>query len=126
MKFDTAFPYTDYTDAYSWLDKNSSSKDTVICLNVCGHHVPFLAATKVYLGHKWATIDYQSKNQLAISFFSSQMTPAEAGEFLHRNKIDFIFSGYVEKYYGDLTKYTSLLQTAYENPSVTISKVKPI
>ena len=69
----------------------------VLCLPITGAYVPRATLKTTYLGHWAETLDADSKRALTYRYFSGQMAPDEARQWLAANKIRWIFEGPYER-----------------------------
>lgn len=84
--------------------------------------VPVVSGHSVYEGHATLTVDYKTKIDATLAFYSRSMTPNDAYDFLSKNNIGYVLW---EKRFGDpvfLPSYP-FLQTLYDNPSLVIYRV---
>lgn len=82
--------------------------------------VPVVSVKPVYVGHSSLTLDYPRKIGLAAKFFSRNMTPVEAREFLNRENIKYIISRNDNVDSAALSLKVPDMAVIYKNKTVTV------
>lgn len=117
------FPTRDWVGAIKWLGRNSKPEEVVITAWHAGHAIPYLGGNTVYVGHLWATIDRQKKEQKLYKFLQNQMDMAEMKEFLKETTAKYLFFGYQEKFSGLKPETIPYFSKIFDNNAVQIYKI---
>lgn len=117
------FPDKTWVEAIKWLGKNSNPEDPVITAWHAGHAIPYLGGNTVYVGHFWATIDRQKKEQKLYKFLQNQMDMAEMKEFLKETTAKYLFFGYQEKFSGLKPETIPYFNKIFDNNTVQIYQI---
>lgn len=131
--FRWAGDYTYYTSpenlaAIRWLGKNTKEKDIVLSDKINGELIAALAGNFPYISIEITNFPDEHFNQLegtVRDFYQQNKTNAEAKKFLTDNRISYIFWADEEKKLSLNDRLTyPFLTKVYENPKVTIFKIK--
>ena len=109
---------------YNWLRDNTNPENAVLAGFLAGTQIPYFSNNTVYVGHLWATLNRETKNQIQDRFLKNEMTVDEAGKFFKDNRIKYFFDGWQEASYGINTAKYPFLKPVFQNPSVTIFKAE--
>lgn len=122
------YPEDFYLEAFDFLDKNTAADKNVLALYHGGNLIPFLAGNTVYLGHLQETLNYSSKVDRATLFFSGQLNPSQAKEFLVTNHLSLVYLGPQEKSYGgsQIIKAYPFLEPIFDNSQIIIFQLKNV
>jgi hypothetical protein len=86
--------------AYEWLGREASETDVVLGVRRTGYRLAKYASVQVVSGH-WSvtpTADLVEMNTRA--FYAGRMTPQGATEFLNQMRVDWIYVGQNERWFG--------------------------
>ncbi len=81
----------------------------VLCLPVLGAYVPRATGKFTYVGHWAETLNRDAKFAQLTRFYRGQMTPAEARDFLAKNRIRWVIEGQFERALSGETSMAKML-----------------
>jgi hypothetical protein len=97
----------------------------VMTLPRVGETMPALLAVRAYQGAPHSFADWFERRGLSHVFYTGEMPHEELIDLLKKNKISYVFLGPEEKYPVKTVEfYPDVLEIIYQNPEVTIYKVK--
>lgn len=101
----------------SAVPKNSG----IMVMKYLGEIIPVYASARVFLGETPGALDWQERYQVAVRFYSGQLTDSEARGILQRENISYIYWGRDEKkFFRTAALYPNILVPVFQNPEVTI------
>ncbi|MBI3537089.1 MAG: hypothetical protein HY070_05990 [Chloroflexi bacterium] len=122
---DAFFRARDEIAAVDWLRANASRAEIVLAAYWTGSFIPARAGTRVFVGQRYETVDFEKKMETAQKFFDAASDDAWRRALLAQNRIALIFQGPRERALGafDFAR-ADYLERAYANDTVIIYKVK--
>lgn len=110
--------------AMDWLRAHANPNDIILSQYFSGSYLPLRSGARVYLGHVYETIHFQTKQNAVDQFFDSAMSDAARQEFLRANGITFVFYGPAERAVGTFDPARlSGLERVYENANVAVYRI---
>lgn len=117
------YPITGFTDALSFIEKNTPPDAVILTELTAGNYIPAFTGRTVFVGHD-NTPSKEIKLADAKRFFKGLLTMEQAVEWLGSQYITYIFYGPEEKAeLGDIGSLYPFIQEVYKNTDVTIYKV---
>lgn len=108
-----------------YMAKNTKPYSVVLGMDYIGNMLPAFIRVKSYYGHVTQTRDYGAKTPVVEKFYSGKMTPTEALDFIRNGKIDYIYTGPIERSLGgDLGKYNLPTYEVYNQEGIVIYKMR--
>lgn len=104
--------------------KNQTHDKNVLAVHTLESFVPVVSGHNVYEGHATLTMDYKTKIEKTIDFYTKKMTREEGKSFLDSNNIGYVLW---ESRFGnpkDISSYYTFLWVLYENPKITIFSIQ--
>jgi len=90
-----------------------------------GDLLPAYVPVRVYQGSTWEGYGWSERRALSWEFYTGEMSREDLRKFLIDNAISYMFYGPDEKLATKTpTLYPDILEVMYQNPEVTIYKVK--
>jgi hypothetical protein len=110
--------------AMEWLRQNARSDEKVISAYLTGSYLPYRARTLVYLGQRYETVNFETKQREVEAFFGS-MGNAERLAFLRKKQIVYVFYGRAERDLGVIDPAgVPFLRSVFENGEVSVFEVR--
>lgn len=118
------FPTQNQFAAYKYLDAHTPIESTVLAQYDAANMI-LLYSHNLVLGNDqgWTPQGGAQMQQEVTTFLTGNLGDDRAYTYLSSNHVKYIYWGYREKSFGNITRYT-FLQKVYENPEVSIFKVK--
>lgn len=116
------FPEKNWVEAIKWLTLNTRPEELVLAGFYGGHSIPFLSGNTVYMGHMWATLDRQKKEEKLYKFFDGKLSENEAEAFFKETRAVYLFEGYEEKMHSLKPETLPFLKKIFDNNAVQIYK----
>lgn len=112
-------------EGMEWIRQNTSPDDIVLTNWFYGNILPGVAGRKVYIGHKIQTPNFDQKINL-INSFLLEKDAKKALEFLHKNKIKYIYLGNNDTMlqYGFEPSKKAYLIKEFDEGGVTVRRVR--
>jgi hypothetical protein len=111
------------TEAMEWLAREAKADDLVLSAYLTGSYLPYRAGTRVFIGQRYETVDFQSKQRAVEAFFST-MSDAERVAFLRGKGISLVFYGRAERDLGAFDPAAApFLRRVYANQEAQIFEV---
>lgn len=101
------YPLNDFVGTMLYIQDHTSRDTVILSETTAGNYMPVYSGNTVYVGHA-GTVATEQKEQIVKAFFSGQMGPAKAAEFLAVNNLHYIFFGPQESEDGGLSELTSV------------------
>lgn len=119
------FDSGDVVQGVDWLGEHSDWQATVWSAEQTGMMIPARIGHRVYLGHQFETIDYETKIGNVARFFDLKTSDNVRIAWLRECNCQFVFYGATERALGDFDPTQSAyLQQVYENTTVSIFRVQ--
>jgi len=116
------FPTNDMVDAYRWLDGNTPKESIVVAGYEAANNIIMYSHNYV-VGNKqgWLYTEGNIMEQERDAFYLGIWPEAVAGEYIKKNNISYVYSGYQEP---DGFRVYRFLKPVFENADATIYKVQ--
>lgn len=119
------FPTKNQYAAYQFLDQHSPQESTVLADYDAANMLLMYSHNKVIGNDQgWSPEEGQAMLGQSTAWFYGASSPQTARAYLDKHNITYIYYGYKERNLGNITHYR-FLEVVYENPEVTIYRVKP-
>ncbi len=122
------FPYflpNEEVAAVAWLGERVDFQDVVLSSYGIGNYIPAHTDSRVFLGYRFETLDWEKKRDLLIEFYDAETEDEFRRKLLSEHGITYVYYGPEEKSLGDFdpsgVSYLSLL---YARSGVKIYRVK--
>jgi hypothetical protein len=93
----------------------------VMVMKYFGEIIPTYDTVRVFLGETPGAIDWDQRYQIAVRFYSGQLTDSEARSILRKENISYVYWGQDEKkFFNAAALYPNVLVPVFQNPAVTI------
>lgn len=117
------FPTKNQFAAFTYLDTKSPKESIVVASFEVANSLLMYSHNRIIGNDQgWSAEEgLRMKNDVG-EFFSGRMSPNAALSYLTVNHISYVYYGYQEQSYGDISGYP-FLKKVYENPEVTIYQV---
>lgn len=122
------YPYYLYNEelaALQWLEQNVRPADVVFSSLTIGQYVPALTGAHAFLAHWAQTVNFYTRSQQVERFFRGELSPEEQKGVFESASVDYVFWGPAEREVGQAPPGGEGVSPVYENPLVTIFKVRP-
>ncbi len=120
------YPLQDFTAAMWYLFDHAPKDAVILSETTAGNYLPVISGLTVYAGHD-NTVRYEEKRTEVTEFFAGRMKEGDAYSWIASNRIAYVFYGPQEREDGgipDLGTAYPFLERAYENPGVTVYRVR--
>jgi len=118
-----AYPPVENLQAFKWLETNTPRDSAVAALYEAGSLIPQFSGNTSYLGNVVETINFSQKTDLLGRFYSGQISPDQAKQFLTDGRINYLYWGFQERSLGGNPLSYNFVKEVYSNPKVTIFQV---
>lgn len=119
------FPTKGQYDAYKYLDQHTPIESTVLGDYEAANMILLYSHNRVIGNDQgWTPEGGAMMRADERLFYSGRLTPSDALAYLKKNAISYVYDGYTERYYGGNLSLYPFLTKVYENPEVTIYRVK--
>lgn len=88
------------SQAFTWAQKHIKPGDPILAHSLTGNYLVGETALTTYVGHSVETLNFESKTAAVKLFFSPASTDEQRLEFLHQERIKYVFYGPIERYYS--------------------------
>jgi len=116
------YPLRDFIGAISYIQNNADRDQIVLSETTAGNYIPVYSGNRVYVGHD-NTVNAEQKRVETTRFFSGEMSPIVAREFVRATGASYVFFGPQEREDGavaDLARIYPFLRSVYQNAYVTV------
>lgn len=118
-----AYPTQNQFAAYQYLDTHSPKESIVVSYYETANLLLIYSHNRVIGNDQgWSKEEGQKMKDSVISFFAGTQSDEDARAYLAANHISYVYDGYQEKSFGDISGYP-FLKKVYENQEVTIYQV---
>lgn len=122
------FPYflpNDEVAAVSWLGERVSFEDVVLSSYAAGNYIPAHTDSRVFLGYRFETLDWEKKRDLLIEFYNSETEDEFRRRLISTHGITYLYHGPEERTLGAFSPAdVSYLSLVYARARVHIYRVK--
>lgn len=113
--------------AVSWLGERVDFRDVVLSSYAIGNYIPAHTDSRVFLGYRFETLDWEKKRDLLIEFYDAETDDAFRRELISDHRITYVYYGREERRLGGFDpSRASYLSLVYERSGVRIYKVKEV
>ena len=105
------------------METNTPRDSAVAALYEAGSLIPQFSGNTSYLGNVVETINFSQKTDLLGRFYSGQISPDQAKQFLTDGRINYLYWGFQERSLGGNPLSYNFVKEVYSNPKVTIFQV---
>ncbi len=119
------YPLRDFIAAISYIQNNAGRNEIVLSETTAGNYIPVYSGNRVFVGHD-NTVNAEQKRVDVSQFFSGEMPPNVAREFVRGTGASYVFFGPQEREDGavaDLSHIYPFLRSIYHNAYVTIYSI---
>ena len=117
------FPTLKQKEIYDWLDTNTPKESRVLADYEAANHILLYSHNYVWGNpQNWIEGPREEMVKAKNFFFWGVMPDAQALLYLEQHGIDYIYYGYQEKTFGDITHY-SFLKPVFQNEAAVVFKV---
>lgn len=123
------FPYflpTRDVAAVRWLAARTGEQDALLSSYGIGNYWVAHSEGRSFLGHQFAVLEPQVKDQALRRFYSGQAGELEQRRLLAEYGIDYVFYGTLERELGDGVEGVDFLEPVYRDGEVTIYGVRDV
>lgn len=114
-------------ELYRGLQVLENDKDDAVVLaspqSFLGIIIPAVSNKRVYLGRSIFTMNLDEKTAIANKFYSMNLTPSEAREFLRKENIGIILLSTFEPNEKEFFEHYNFLKIEYKNSNLTIIRI---
>lgn len=111
--------------AMDWLRGRAAADDVVLSAYLTGSYLPLRSGARVYLGHVYETVHFQSKQRAVDKFFSEAANDVARKHWVRENGIRYVFYGEAERALGAFDPAgAEYLQRVFANKDAVIYRVR--
>jgi hypothetical protein len=122
------FPYflpNEEVAAASWLGERVSFQDVILSSYAIGNYIPGHIDSRVFLGYRFETLDWEKKRDLLIEFYNAETEDEFRRKLISAHGITYLYHGPDERRLGDFDpSEVSYLSLSYARSGVHIYKVE--
>lgn len=111
-------------ESLTWLREHTPPETVIMSSKYFGNFIPAYTLRYVYIGHGPQTLDLWRKLDEMVAFYSGDWSPSVQKDFLHRNGIDYVVVGQMERELGATGfEQKDFLETVSANDDMQVYRV---